>query len=395
MTPAIPAVRNLFRAALVIFVITVVIGILNGTDIWDPPRNALLTHVHAGTLGWITLSVTGAAIWMFAGDRVGDGKALANFTLAAVSIYVIAFWAGTGIYRPIAGILAFVAFTWLLVWVVRAVPGGTMTVPKLSVLLSLVSLFIGAVLGVLLGLQIAGVELIGGDVGDRIAEAHPGTMVIGFVILAGLGITEWLLRSGAAKPMGQAKAGVVQVSLFFLAGVVIIVGILGQVEGLAETGGALQVLGLFIFLPRVAKDLAPSRWRDASIPGLYARFAVLGLITSVALLVVLIQQLTSDVPFPELVHILLAYDHNNFILVMTNIILGMMAASVVVSDRVNRWFIAGVNLGAAGFIVGLLAQSDVLKRIFTPILGLTLLWAIWTYLRAAPATERAETAART
>ncbi len=45
--------RNLFRAALVLFIITVVIGILNGIDVWDPPRNTLLTHVHAGTLGHI------------------------------------------------------------------------------------------------------------------------------------------------------------------------------------------------------------------------------------------------------------------------------------------------------------------------------------------------------
>ena len=52
-------VRNLFRAALVIFVITVVIGILNGIDVWEPPRNTLLTHVHAGTLGWLTLSIFG------------------------------------------------------------------------------------------------------------------------------------------------------------------------------------------------------------------------------------------------------------------------------------------------------------------------------------------------
>jgi hypothetical protein len=388
MTPASPAVRNLFRGALIIFVITVVIGILNGTGVWDPPRNVRLTHVHAGTLGWITLSVAGASIWMFANERVGDGRALANFNLVTVSIYVIAFWVGTGIYRPIAGVLAFIAFTWLLVWVVRAVPGGTMTVPKLSLLLSIVSLFIGAVLGVLLGLQIAGTDLVGGEVGDRIGQAHPNTMTIGFVILAGLGITEWLLRSGSARPIRQEKAGVVQVSLFFLAGVVIIVGILGDIEGLAETGGALQVVGLFIFLPRVAKDLAPARWRE-SIPGLYARLAVVGLVASVALLVLLIAEFTSGKPFPEFVHVLLAYDHNNFILVMTNIILGMMAASVVVPDRVNRWIIAGVNIGAVGFIVGLLAQSDVLKRIFTPILGVALLWAIWTYVRAAPATERA------
>src|SRR5690606_41134195 len=54
-------VRLLLRGALVIFVITVVIGILNGLDVWDVPHHTLLTHVHSGTLGWITLGVFGAA----------------------------------------------------------------------------------------------------------------------------------------------------------------------------------------------------------------------------------------------------------------------------------------------------------------------------------------------
>jgi hypothetical protein len=67
-------VRTLFRAALVIFVITVVIGTLNGIDVWEPPRNTLLTHVHAGTPGWVTLGVFAAAIWMFgsADDQSGN-----------------------------------------------------------------------------------------------------------------------------------------------------------------------------------------------------------------------------------------------------------------------------------------------------------------------------------
>ena len=389
MNPPAPAVRNLFRAALVIFVITVVIGILNGIDVWDPPRNALLTHVHAGTLGWITLSVMGAAIWMFANEKVGDGSALAVYSIGAVALYVVAFWVGTGLYRPVAGTLAFVAFAWLLWWVLRAVPGGGMNVPKLAILLSLVSLFIGAVLGVLLGLQIGGLDLFSPQIAQRLFEAHPGTMVIGFVVLAGLGIAEWLLREGEARPLRQEKAGVVQVSLFFLAGVLIIIGILTAMDELAQAGGALQVVGLFVFLPRVAKDLAPSRWRG-SIPGLYARLAVLGLVASVALLVVVIVRFTSGADFFEFRHILLAYDHNNFILVMTNIILGLITAASAVSGRLYRWLMAGVNLGAVGFIVGLLTQSTTLKRVFTPLLGVALLWAIMAYLQAAPKREPVE-----
>ena len=50
-------VQLLLRSALILFTVTVVIGILNGTDLVDFDRKALLAHVHAGTLGWITISV--------------------------------------------------------------------------------------------------------------------------------------------------------------------------------------------------------------------------------------------------------------------------------------------------------------------------------------------------
>ncbi len=60
-TPARPC----FEAALLIFVVTIVIGIFNGLNVWEPSHNMLLTHVHAGTLGWITLAVAGSAMLMF------------------------------------------------------------------------------------------------------------------------------------------------------------------------------------------------------------------------------------------------------------------------------------------------------------------------------------------
>ena len=179
------------------------------------------------------------------------------------------------------------------------------------------------------------------------------------------------------------------VSLFFLAGVVIIVGTLAAIDELAQVGGALQVIGLFVFLPRVASDLSPARWSE-SMSGLLARLAVVGLVVSVVLLVVLIQQLTSGADFPEFRPILLAYDHNNFLLVMTNIILGLMTAGSEISSRRNGWITAGVNIGAAGFVVALLVDSAGLKQIFTPILGVALLWAIWTHLTAAPREQMAE-----
>jgi hypothetical protein len=106
--------RLLFKAALLIFLVTIVIGILNGLDVWEPTHNLLLTHVHAGTLGWITLSVFGAAVLLF-GDVMVTQTAtvgvrnLALGAIGAVVIYVIAFATGTGIFRPIAGTLMLAA----------------------------------------------------------------------------------------------------------------------------------------------------------------------------------------------------------------------------------------------------------------------------------------------
>lgn len=101
-------VRLLLRGALVIFVITVVIGILNGLDVWDVPHHTLLTHVHSGTLGWITLGVFGAAGAML--TRSGESiRSMAVFGVVSMAAYILAFGSvefTTGsIQRPIGGIL--------------------------------------------------------------------------------------------------------------------------------------------------------------------------------------------------------------------------------------------------------------------------------------------------
>jgi predicted membrane protein len=67
---------------------------------------------------------------------------------------------------------------------------------------------------------------------------------------------------------------------------------------------------------------------------------------------------------------------------MTNLVFAMMTIAFLVSDTANRIIFWGINAGVVGFAIGLMSESAVLKRIFTPILGLTLLYGIWTYLTA-------------
>ena len=44
-------------ATIALFAVTIVIGILNGADAVEFDHNQILTHVHAGTVGWLTLVI--------------------------------------------------------------------------------------------------------------------------------------------------------------------------------------------------------------------------------------------------------------------------------------------------------------------------------------------------
>ena len=394
MGAAPPGTRNLFRAALVIFVITVVIGILNGTDLWDPlPRNTILAHVHAGTLGWITLAVFGGAIWMYGSPDDKSTARLANFSILAVSLYVLAFWSvdltkPTNIQRPIGGTLAFIAMVWMFVWAMRKKRGSGWNVAELGMGLALSFLVLGAVLGVLLGLQLADVQIVAPENASQLYDAHPGAMVAGFVILAGLALIEWLMPGREAPAIGDSKMGVVQMLLLYVAGLLLVSGFLFDVEPLLNVAGAFQLVGAFVLVGRFRHQLAPSQWGGAPI-NQFVRTALVGMLVTVGLVLYLISQIASGKEFEELLPVALAFDHINFIMVLTNLIFAMLILSSDVADKVNRVVFWGVNIGVAGFAVGLLTESATLKRTFTPILGVTLLYGIYTHLTAkeAPVSE--------
>jgi hypothetical protein len=350
MGTAPPGVRKLFRAALLIFVITVVIGILNGTDVWEVPRNTLLTHVHAGTLGWITLSVFGGAIWIFGSPDDNSSNTLANFSIVALALYVLAFWSGDilsieeTIQRPIGGTLAFIAMVWMFVWALRRKRRQSWDVAEFGLILALFFLVMGAVLGVMLGLQLAGTEIVAGENADRLGEAHPAAMVIGYVILAAVALIEWIIRKGAVPKLSESRSGMIQMLLVFLAG----------------------VLGMVGFL--LGNDTP--------------RVSVIGLVLGIGLLAYVVSLFVGGSEIEEILPFLLALDHVNFIAVVTNLIFAMMAVASDVTERANRIIFWGTNIGIAGFVAGLVSESAALKRIFTPILGLALLYGIFTHLTA-------------
>jgi hypothetical protein len=87
-----------------------------------------------------------------------------------------------------------------------------------------------------------------------------------------------------------------------------------------------------------------------------------------------------------------ALDHAMFIGVMSNALFGLIQQ--VTQERGSFWPWAddvlfwGMNFGMVGFVISLLLDARILERIFTPIMGLSILLALLTYtLRMRRPTE--------
>lgn len=408
------ASRDLYVTALLLFAITIIIGIVRGIDLvafaggegafqlgGKIGRQLILTHLHAGTLGFITLAVVASAIRMFTEGRAvsektaSQTKALGVTMAVTVALYIAAFVTTQGILRPIAGSLVFLAVLWLFWWVWNQTRGHALTVPQLAMLAAFFSLVVGAIFGILLGIFVSegSIPGVSDEIAPRIGESHPGTMIIGYLILSGIGLIEWLITD-EQRTVRSNRSGAVQVAAVFLAGVMLLIGILADNFDIATLNVPLEVIGLAIFLVRMRRELAPSRWLE-SVPGLYGRLATLWLIAGLGILAFLIFGLASgkyadfeDVPRG----IFLSLDHFNFIGVMAMVILGIAAEATLPSEKHEWWILEGANIGLLLFAAGFLTETAWLERIGTPLMGASLLWGIWTYvskLRSALPAEAA------
>jgi hypothetical protein len=386
--PLQPSVQRLFRSALLIFLVTIVIGILNGLDIWDPSHEMVITHVHAGTLGWITLAVVGVALLMF-GEN--DGPATSEATdrmtmgvIGATVLYVIAFATTTGIFRPVAGTLMLVAIVWAFVWVAKRWSTTTRTVPVLALFLALISLVVGAVLGVLLGLFIArgSVPGLDAETAARVGGAHPPAMLAGYLLLAGVAIADWRLNRRPALT-SESKVGVGTAWALFIAGMLFNLAFILDIEALIQLASMLQLIAVIAFIVRMRESLKPSAWKGAGVD-VYAKLSVVYLAIGIALLVYVVQLFVSGELNPETgegpIGVLIAFDHAMFLGVMTNALFAVLAIGLAY-DTTQRLIVWGVNVGLAGFLIGLFIDEPVLKRIFTPIMGLALILAVVVFTR--------------
>ena len=401
-----PDTRSAFQYGLIIFTLTALLGLANATQLFGPlDQNQLLTHLHSGTLGWITMGVIGLALWMFGG---ADRNMAVRVSALATAAYVIAFWSGNFPARAIFGSvegLVILYWWWVIVSAGMKEGGfGGLDIPKLSLVLGWTTLVIGSALGITIQIILATGGTLPGQ--PDLIGAHASAQTGGYLVLVAAGVIEWQLTGGGSR----SRAGLAQVALLFIGGLLVAVALLLGVQMLAGPATLLTLLGILIVVFRLGRAAMGVSWTSGG-----KRHLAMGVpfvLAAVILEVILVQQFIASngdpsAVSPGLIH---ALDHSFFIGLMTNVLFGAILVFSANAPRAWSWadnvIFWGLNIGVISFVVVLLTVgSGEGAKMFThpvsytaPIMGLSALLGIVTFLmrlQGAPAGATAAAPART
>jgi len=398
--------KSAFQYGLAIFTLTALLGLANATQLFGAlDRNTLLTHLHSGTLGWITMGVIGLSIWIWGGTDKNMAVRLSALSTAA---YVLAFWSGNFYARGAFGVteLAVVYYWWWWVASRGMSEGlGRIDIPKLSVVFGLTTLAIGSTLGVIVQIILA----TGGSIPQSpdLVGAHASAQTGGYLVLVAAGFIEWQLTGGGKR----TTAGVIQVALLFVGGLVLAFSLLlaqqlGEQASQALPGIAtlLTLVGTLMVAVRNGRAVMSVSWMAGGKRHL--AIAIAWLIAAVVFQAFLVQQFIAaqgDVNKVSL-GLLHSLDHSYFVGLMTNVLFGSIL--IFLGDRMRSWPWAdsvifwGLNIGAASFVAVLLtngsgegAKAFANPVAFTaPIMGLSALLGIATLLTRLQGSEAVATA---
>ena len=289
--------------------------------------------------------------------------------------YVAAFSLSYGYSRPILGSVSVIAIAGFFAWVVYRARGQDLGVPQLGFIAALGTSITGGVLGVLLGLKIASGDNWLPSGGE---DAHPATMVVGFLIPVALAMAEWAFFF--PRPPKATRAGQVQMVFPFLGGVLLMLALLLDIVPLAPLAVLLEVVGVVIFLVRMYPHFRKLNLLEAT-PGRHGLMSALAIVFVIGLAQFWIIKYEGDfdlVPTNQL----LGLDHSQFIGGMTNAIFAMLMLATVPGAKGGRWdqvVFVMVNVGIIGFAAGLLSDTTMLKHTFVPIMGIGLLIGLGLY----------------
>ncbi|HZP95450.1 MAG TPA: hypothetical protein VFC31_03805 [Candidatus Limnocylindria bacterium] len=388
--------RSAFQYGLAIFTLTALLGLANATQLFGAlDRNTLLTHLHSGTLGWITMGVIGLSVWIFG----GTGKSTAiRVSAASTAAYVLAFWSGSFYARAAFGtteLLVIAYWFWFAASRGMAEGGfGRLDVPKLSVVLGLTTLLIGSTLGVTVQILLATGNVIPSS--PDLVGAHASAQTGGYLVLVMAGFIEWQLTGGGRR----GAAGLIQVALLFVGGIVLALSLLLAAQlgpqlsqALPGIATLLTLAGIIIAAVRLGRVAMGVSWTSGGQRHL--AMGVPWVVAAVIFQFFLVQQFIAaqgDVTKVS-VGLLHSLDHSYFVGLSTNVLFGAILA--LTTNGARRWSWAddlvfwGLNVGAAAFVAVLITVgSGEGAKPFThpvsytaPVMGLAALLGIATLLR--------------
>jgi len=375
-------IRWLLQTALIVFIAVPIIGILNGTKVLgELSRDAILTHVHAGTLGWITLGAFAMVLWLYGpavpASKDRNTRMLALMSAVAIPVYVAAFFSGNLPARAITGALLLLIILMWTVFTIGAASGigfGKLSVPQLAVMFALITFVIGSTLGVLIQIQLAtGAKILTPEA----VGAHAAAQVTGYLALMAVGLIDWRVLGESSR---RTMAATIMVLALFVSGLAIATGLLLNIIPLAGLSTPLELIAVGILLARVGR---PALAGFGSPATRHFAIAVPFLILNIMLTIILIVRVvtsgsTTDLPFG----LIIALDHAMFVGTMTNVLFGVLFVATA-GRRVWPWadglVFWGMNLGVAAFIAALLADARDLERFTAPVMGAAVLLAIATF----------------
>lgn len=354
------SVRWLYVGSGVLFLANISLGI---TNVFSPDtiaRGQILSHFHAGTIGWITLSIIATTLWVFTGQRdVSRGygtfvAALVGVALVAVAGYI----AGFGLFfngdvgawiLPLFGVPSWLVIlsAMILTWT-QLKQQPVLTTVHLLLFGSLLVASLGATMGVLRGLQFEMGKYLGPAGADQVgAHAAPMEMYLG---LAFAGLVELLVRNNDAARW--TKPGLWQTILGVAGG---FIGSFSLYVGVPQASG----IALLAFLVSFGFYFGRVGWRTFTInPFQAGRAPALfwaGLFYPIYILMFIYLVAVYFIPgrADELPHWLgIIFAHLAFIGAGTNLLLATQSAYGDAGAPPHRWLSAGfwtLNLGMFAF----------------------------------------------
>lgn len=386
------SLKILFMAAPILFLINIYFGFDNALTQGEIPRWQVLIHLHGGSIGWITLSAIGLAIWHVTGDREVDAgyertvRMLVWGSVLAFTGYVPSF--GLAFSRPSGFLVAllpiFGSLSVLMLWANAIFALSQLrkqeVVNTTQILISgaVLTAAIGATVGALLGLERAIGQFLPLPEGDRVG-AHAGMMDT-YLFLVASSVVEWFISDNYRRR--RSIWGLLQ-GVIWAAGATLVpvAYFLNMVEQLLPVFMLSLLTGLLLFLFRMA-------WRAVRVGPLgegvkpWAFFGTIWLVTYMVLFLYLISVFMGGGEFSALPPwMLVLFAHAGFVGMMTNLLFGVLAVRSWSSRHILSWGDSTamwlMNLGLIVFAV-LRQASD--TRLGAIVMGVGVLIGVATFL---------------